>query len=426
MVKYLSKILIILLIYILIASSIFPQQAVEDKELPYPYNPILDARKDLDSARYLAVNTELKSKEKAYLESKKANAYLQAMAISDSQIGEYQESISYFDRFLSQINNKFDPRKFNGYKPQDAVKVIESIATSRQIIFINELHHVPLHRAFTIRLLEVLYNKGFRYFCAETLSFSDKELNERKYPMFNKTGFYTDEPVYADLIRTALKLGYTVVPYDYQGDGTTLKDREYGQAKNLYDNILLKNPKAKILVHGGFGHIQKGGKGDAKLMGQYFKEISKIDPFSIDQCEMTEKATSELESKAYKYGLRQNSSNISVIFSNKKGKTFTNDSGYDAQIFHPHSEYQKGRPTWLLIDGRRKYYEIPTDLCKNVFPCLIQAFYSNESEDAVPIDQVKAISSNEIPALVLPTGDFRIRVVNSSGNVVNNSKISLK
>jgi hypothetical protein len=36
-------------------------------------------------------------------------------------------------------------------------------------VMINEEHDTPLHRAFTTRLLPVLYAKGFRYLAAETL-----------------------------------------------------------------------------------------------------------------------------------------------------------------------------------------------------------------------------------------------------------------
>jgi len=228
------------------------------------------------------------------------------------------------------------------------------------------------------------------------------------------------------LVRTALKIGYKVVAYEAEIRISYLRER--GQAQNLYDQILVKDPKAKIFVYAGYDHIAKGGeKDEGKFMAQFFKDVSKINPYSINQVAMAERSSPENEFKTYKHALTKNIGKEPVIFCNKEGKPYSiSSTKYDAQIFHPRSEYQKGRPTWLLMGGLRKYYEFSVELCKGKFPCLVQAFLANEGKDTVPIDQIKVSDNKNIPALVLPIGEFRLRVVDDSSNITNESKIVIK
>ena len=58
-------------------------------------------------------------------------------------------------------------------------------------------HHVPRDRAFLLTLLRGLYERGFRYFAAETLNPKDTGLQARGYPTL-QTGYYTREPVFGD------------------------------------------------------------------------------------------------------------------------------------------------------------------------------------------------------------------------------------
>lgn len=132
----------------------------------------------------------------------------------------------------------------------------------------------------TIELLKKLKQKGYSYFAAETLFETDAKLNERGYPTKN-SGAYINEPVYGDIVRTALKLGYKVAPYEAAFSGPDARER--GQAENLKNRIFQKDPQAKVLVHVGYGHnseiVRKNG---TKLMAGYLKEYTGIDPLTID------------------------------------------------------------------------------------------------------------------------------------------------
>src|SRR4029450_6020500 len=124
------------------------------------------------------------------------------------------------------------------------------------------------------------------------LNFDDKTLQTRGYPTL-MTGGYTAEPVYADLVRTALSLGYKVTAYECDDSPSQQTDnpipamniREQGQAKNLKERILDGDPAAKIIVHAGYAHIakklQSGRQGELKWMALAFQELTGVEPFCI-------------------------------------------------------------------------------------------------------------------------------------------------
>lgn len=232
-----------------------------------------------------------------------------------------------------------------------------------------------------------------------------------------------------------MKLGFKVVPYDYDGDckppQNCQNERERGQAQNVYDRILRENPKAKILVYAGMGHIQERESKQITIMAAHFKNISKIDPFTIDQIEINEHSSPEYEFPDYRYAAKKQLINKPTIFQSAKGDYWLNKSGLfttvNAQIFHPRVTYVKNRPAWLQTNGTRKGTEI--DSSKLNLPIqnkqfagtemlLVQAFFAGEESDAVPVDQFIIYPGKDIPALMLPKGKYRIRAIDKSGKII--------
>jgi hypothetical protein len=295
--------------------------------------------------------------------------------------------------------------------PADAVDFLAGEADRTQVMMINEAHHVPQHRAFTLTLLHALRAKGFRYFAAETLAEADGDLSRRGYPVA-LTGPYASEPVYGDLIRTALHLGYRVVPYEALG----AEDRELGQATNLVRRTLAADPAAKILVHAGYAHInQSGTLAGKRPMARQFAEITGIVPLTIDQTVMTEHSAPAYENPVYRTvaarGLER-----PTIFRTTTGSPWTLEPGKrTATLFHPRTRYEQGRPTWLLMNGRRRMYPLPAEICRGRLPCLVRARFAAESREAVPIDQVEITAGGSPPALVLPDGIFVVEAESAAG-----------
>jgi hypothetical protein len=409
-------------------------------------NPIQVGGKYLKQNNYITPIFELKAREEEYLASPRwKTTYLEMMIHLQSYVGDYDEAYRYENVLLQSTPSYQRVREMYAkditvspvadYKMLDALEAIEAVAEKRQVIMINEEHRTPFHRALTLQLLARLYSKGFRYFAAETVDIEDTELNKRGYPT-QSTGYYTADPVYADVIRTALKLGYKVVPYEsFDPKCKSPEDnpefcndqRERGQAQNLYERILKTDPQAKIFVHVGRSHNSKAAASkEFNFMGYYFKNLTKIEPFTIDQLRFSERREAALEQPLYRFLTKQNVLHKPSVYQAPDGKFYNQGFGFDMLIFHPRMRYENGRATFLEMNGLRKVEKINMKRLKlesrnQTFtgkePILIQAFFVAESNDAVPVDQIIIYPNKKIPVLMLPAGSFRIRAMNGSGKV---------
>jgi len=433
-----------------LASSASAQQAAPAAPASAPTLPNPDTLVPNDG-NYLTPLLTLRPLRASYQASPLwSDYYFQLLAWDESYVGNDAEAIADFDAEVpdhapaSKESIAQDEVLLNGYTTVDARQAILAAAADHQAVFINEAHHVPMDRAFTLSLLRGLYAKGFRYFAAETLTAKDTDLQKRGYSTLS-TGCYTREPVFGDLVRTAIEIGYKVVPYEYEG--TRLSDpiarqnqRERGEAQNLYDRIFKNDPKAKVLVHAGYKHIakrtvmmdltpgpfaSKNASGTATMMALWFQRITKIVPFSIDQTHMMEHSSPAHESGYYQAALADNLlQEAPVVLQNKTGHYFVtpdDQTAYDMMVFHPRVQYEFGRPTWLSMNGLRQAYALPGDLGVPAnTSALVQAFYENEpAASAIPVDQVEIKPGlNPLPALMLPGGRFHLRVVNGAGQVL--------
>lgn len=213
---------------------------------------------------YYAAVESMKSLEESYSNNLALkNFYYDLYSTNLAIAGRYREALIARDLATNSVISSKKIVNLNDYKPFNAIKEIESLADKHSAIFINEAHHVPQHRAFTHQLLQKLYDKGFRYFAAETLRPEDTGIIQQKKRMLA----YINEPEYADLIRTAVAIGYKIIPYEQENPQVvSLSDspevqkqsiitRETAQAKNLKERIFDLDKNAKVLVHAGYDHI---------------------------------------------------------------------------------------------------------------------------------------------------------------------------
>lgn len=164
-------------------------------------------------------------------------------------------------------------------------KVLDTIisqAKKHKILMINENHYYPNHRLLITDLLERLKDIGFTHLALEALDVKqDSLLNlENSYPTL-KTGFYTSEQNYSNLLRKAKQLSYTFVAYEHTDYN---KNRELGQAENLYNKTFKINPNIKVVVLAGIDHIlEKPTPHGKEWMATVFKNKYSIDPLTISQ-----------------------------------------------------------------------------------------------------------------------------------------------
>jgi hypothetical protein len=115
------------------------------------------------------------------------------------------------------------------------------------------------------------------------------------------------------------------------------------------------------------------------------------------------------------------------VFQSAGDGFYERSAGYDMMIFHPRIRYENGRATFLQMNGKREPQKINLKKLKinnrkRIFtgaePVLVQAFYAPESAVAVPVDQIIIYPNRQIPVLLLPKGNFRVRALDKSGKLL--------
>lgn len=286
----------------------------------------------------------------------------------------------------------------------DARRYIHLAAKDRQVVMINEAFAKPLHRAFTLSLLADFYRMGFRYLAMEML---DNFSNRRLTSVGVLSGYYVCEPVAGELMRSAIAMGYTLVPYEDTAAAIhTADQRDSVQAANIYA-VLQKDPKAKILVHASYTHIAKRPLPGGHIpMALAFWRLSGIEPLTIDQTDMTEESNFAYGRAIYQaYTTKFNLTEPSIALIDNAPVNVTDKDLYDLCVIHPPTTWVDGRPTWLSLDGLRQriYIKSPS---KDVF--FVQAYYQQEidNNDGTPWQLVPA-DQTYTPGGRTPQGDNR-------------------
>jgi hypothetical protein len=304
--------------------------------------------------------------------------------------------------------------------PEPALAAIVRAARHRQIVILNESHQMSRHRAFGMEVALALRKLGFKYLAMETLSDRTDALAKRGYPL-RTDGSYSRDPVFGDFIRQSLRAGYVPVAYEHtftqqpnpEDWAATIEEREEGQANNLIERVLKRDPTARIFVYVGFSHALKGSNtvGDKTLtwMAERLRRKTGIDPLCIDQTNVTQPLPGSRD-RSFLDAIFAATRDDAVVLADRTrpGSYFATDVGrVEMQVFHRPPHVKGGREDWLSMDGYRKPRAIPSELLPTTGRRLIQAFVANEAVDAVPMDQVLVSAGETPPVFMLPKGKYR-------------------
>lgn len=348
--------------------------------------------------------------------------------------GRYKKAIEARDLASNYTGLSKKTVHLDQFKPYKAIDEITTLADQHQAIFINEAHHVPQHRVFTHQLLQKLYDKGYRYFAAETLMPEDTGIIQQKERMLS----YINEPEYADLIRTAIRIGYKIIPYEQENPKTvtvsdsqeaqrqSIIERETTQAQNLKERIFDIDKSAKVLVHAGYDHIMEKEHFGLNMMAKCFKELTGIDPLTIDQVGLMEKGNFKLSDPNYQHIINEINPKEYVVLKNDKNEYWTTEDKrgkVDIQLIHPRTNYKNQRPNWKSLGGLRKLITIKPK--KNVQKGMAEVFVEGE-ENGVPIDRIYL--DKDMPSLdfYLPKGKFILLITNEKGQSIYKQSINVK
>lgn len=334
-----------------------------------------------------------------------------------SFIGDYPDASSSFSiKQMALPGDHPSPLSNPDYTARPALEVIPELARKYQAVFFNEAHNVPLTRTLTVQLLSKLRAEGFNYFAAETLYQTDTKLQSRGYPVKN-SGFYTEEPICAEMVRTALKLGFKVIAYEALSNATG-NAREAEQARNIYREVFKKDPSARLVVNAGYAHIQESGRFlGGSSMAEHLHKLTGIDPLTVEQTVLFPHQSAKDDYPYYTQVTQQLKPTVPIVFVNKAGKPWALRKGYDVSVFFPQQHYHRGRPTWLSLGGLRKPYFVTGQRCNHTFPCLVEARYADEGPDAIPADRMAldpvplgATTEERVSnGFIMPVGDLYLR-----------------
>jgi hypothetical protein len=343
--------------------------------------------------------------------------YEEALSQYFAFAGDYLGSLQYLIKSYDPVDDDTRGKVFrivDGFKDivhADARRYIHFRARTSRVVMINEAENKSLHRAFTLSLLADLYKEGFRYLAMEML---DNHPDHSLSRLTMHTGYFCAEPVAGELVREALSLGYTLVSYeDTAAYRHTPNQRDSIQAMNIY-RVLQQDTAARILVHAEYAHISKVKGADGFVpMGLAFKNLSGINPLTIDQTDMSDESNFGYGRVLYQAYLQKyplTAASIAMI--DNEPVNVTNNDLYDVAIIHPVTKYKDGRPDWLGLGGMRQpVYIKPT--ANNCF--LVQAYYLSEIENnenrpwqLVPADQTYIPAARKNYLLYLKKGKYMV------------------
>lgn len=341
------------------------------------------------------------------------NFWAGQLAAADASImGRPNDALFYFPIASPAPGNLPDPAQYRG---ENARQWIVVHAPGHRIVMINEAHHATQTRLLTLSLLKPMWDAGFHYLALEALTNNGRNPVPSGFPDVN-SGEYTREPVMAELVREAIRIGYTLVPYEADDrDLSHTEIRESTQARNLR-NFLASHPDAKILLHAGYSHTAKSDVvriSGAPTMATVLIGATKASVLSIDQVSLTPlsfSSTGVIDAQAQLVKSFK-ASDPTVFIDKATGDAWSAHPGaYDASVLLPLSPRQAIRPDWLALDGRRFKVFMDANPCGYHFPCLIQAFYSGEPDHAIPADQVALmVPADTNTPLFLREGFYRLR-----------------
>lgn len=247
-----------------------------------------------------------------------------------------------------------------------------------QVLFINESHHTSKHRWFITQKLQKLYDKGFRYLASEFVLTPDTSfLYKNGYlKRREKADLYMEEPLFADMIRQATKIGFKIIPFEQEkieGErevdssfvdyGVKVKNgqqmRDWVMAVNLYNRVLKNEHQAKVVVHCGYDHANKYyweedfgpmayylqqivKETKVYTVSQAFNMISGLGKFKLHESYATQHP--EFKNKVFMIDNRKPENHFikKTGFVYRKFKKDPQDF-YDVYVFHPKEHYQELR-----------------------------------------------------------------------------------
>lgn len=295
---------------------------------------------------------------------------------------------------------------------KNAFQTIIDNINNYDVLLINENHWQNENRIVLNMLLDSLKFKGFNALAMEAYYHNNQSI--LKGIPTQKSGFYTLDPAYGNLLRKALQLGFKLYEYDFSKNipKNISKELQYNyrdsmQAINLKKILTQHN---KLIVFSGQGHIfKKVSNPKLKTMGMFLQTmIPNKKTLTIDQSLFTNFGDSS--NKILKdLDLKE----PSILTKNNFIWTSNKDS-FDYQIFFPLNQ------NWFL----KNYQCINQKYNSTFLEKLIYIYNEKEPLDNHIIPITLQYIENENTNLCVPNkGTYQYLVVDEYGIIWDRKKI---
>ncbi len=299
-------------------------------------------------------------------------------------------------------------------------EAMTKIAAEQRLVVIMEAHTVSEHRAWIEQTLASFRAARFTHYFAETIAESGSTLKSRGYPTTN-TGYYTNDPRFGNLVRTALRLGFEVGGYDL-ADSDFNRREEY-QAATIAERFASR-PDRRMVVHAGHGHIFKH---EVRNVGRYMaarlREKTGVEPFTIWQL------SNQLPNDVYVPLIRQIGPITEPVMLVPPPRQLTEtlfpeSTGHpavDAIVIHPPRIGQE--PTDRRGAFTDQMTRVPGVWLGNQWPVVIAAIPDGEPDDAIALDQIMLRPGETDFELWVPHTGYTIRSWSLDGPLSVNANI---
>ena len=294
-----------------------------------------------DAARAVSV---LEQNREAYLAGPEAWMYWQAVAQYKAQAGDRAGALTAWD--LAATPKEKETPALDGVGPEPAADVVLREAERRRAVFLNEAHHDARHRDFTRSLLAGLRARGYRFFAAEAFDRDVAEKATAGEPP-SAWGGYLGEPSFSALAAEAQRQGFVLVPYEDEGGPCSdppedpqfcANRRDRAMAETLKARVFDLDPRAKLVVHAGFDHVRKDGRGAWKTMAGEFRRLTGTDPLVVDQVELSSRGSEDRDPAPLRAVVSAFHPEGPVILSASDGRGWLlpgDEAAYDFHVVHP-------------------------------------------------------------------------------------------
>lgn len=343
------------------------------------------------------------------------NFLLQMLGTEYSFAGQHMKALQAFDE-----QSSFGPLlvdEVTALRAHDAVDAILTHSATRQILMINEAHHVAQHRVLTYRLLEGLWAQGYRYFAAEAFGKDAEVQLEADGYATESTGYYIHEPLFTNLVLYAKALGFTLVSYDYEPSRGT-EERETNAARIIEDKIFARDPQARVIIHVGYSHID-----EQSWLAHKLTQNLGIDPLTVNHTDLAEKSNADDEPQSYTWLMENVALDAPGVLLDSAGQPWSlKPEVYDFNVIWPRTRYENGRPTWAALN--RTARPVDRNWCRSRFPCTVEVLHHGEAAE-LPTDRIVLDEAAASVSIFLSPGTNIITATNAAGERLHTEQVDV-